>query len=107
MLNEPGNGVNVGRAIIDSFYNRNHREQPNGWRPNKRLAGNSANRDARCGGRPKEQHFGLADASSADLRIIWPNGEEQVIRDLAPNRAYLVRQGDDAPRATHTSKAGA
>ncbi|MCZ6696604.1 MAG: CRTAC1 family protein [Acidobacteria bacterium] len=41
---------------------------------------------------PKEQHFGLADARSADLLIVWPNGEEQTILDLEVNRLHVVRQ---------------
>jgi histone H3/H4 len=42
---------------------------------------------------PKQQHFGLANADSADLLIIWPNGERQRLEGLAANRAYLIHQG--------------
>ena len=42
---------------------------------------------------PKQQHFGLGRADSVDVRITWPNGEAQILRGLAANRAYTVRQG--------------
>jgi hypothetical protein len=42
---------------------------------------------------PKQQHFGLGRAVSADVRISWPNGEVQILRGLGANRAYTVRQG--------------
>jgi hypothetical protein len=42
---------------------------------------------------PKQQHFGLGRADSVDVRITWPNGEEQILRGLAANRAHTVRQG--------------
>ncbi len=51
---------------------------------------------------PKEQHLGLGGAQAADLRIVWPNGEEELLRGVAANRAYVVRQGagvaEPAPR---------
>ena len=45
---------------------------------------------------PKQQHFGLGRSRSADVQIIWPNGEEQKLENLAANRAYTVRQGEGA-----------
>jgi hypothetical protein len=42
---------------------------------------------------PKQQHFGLGRSGSAHVQIIWPNGEEQVMKGVAANRAYTVRQG--------------
>jgi hypothetical protein len=45
---------------------------------------------------PKQQHLGLGRARSADLRIVWPNGDEEIVRGLAANRAYTVRQGEGA-----------
>ena len=42
---------------------------------------------------PKQQHFGLGRAESADLQIIWPNGEERILTDVEANRSYIVRQG--------------
>ena len=45
---------------------------------------------------PKQQHLGLGRAETVDLRIVWPNGEEQLLRGLAGNRAWVVRQGSGA-----------
>ena len=42
---------------------------------------------------PKEQHFGLGSADTVDLAIIWPNGANQVVRNLRANRAYTIHQG--------------
>ena len=50
---------------------------------------------------PKQQHFGLARADSADVRIVWPNGEVQILRGVAANRSHTVRQGvEDSLSAT-------
>jgi hypothetical protein len=51
---------------------------------------------------PKEQHVGLGSAETADVRIVWPNGEEQLVRGLAANRSHTLRQGaasDETARA--------
>jgi hypothetical protein len=42
---------------------------------------------------PKQQHFGLGSARTADAEIIWPNGERKMLRNLEANRAYTVQQG--------------
>jgi hypothetical protein len=42
---------------------------------------------------PKEQHFGLNRSQQADVQIIWPNGEEQLLKDVSSNRSYTVQQG--------------
>ena len=42
---------------------------------------------------PKQQHFGLARAERADVGIIWPNGDVKILRGVAANHAYTVRQG--------------
>jgi hypothetical protein len=42
---------------------------------------------------PKEVHLGLGRARSADLRIVWPNGDEETVRGLAADRVWVVRQG--------------
>jgi hypothetical protein len=42
---------------------------------------------------PKQQHFGLGRAVSADVQIHWPNGEVQDLPGLGANRSYRVRQG--------------
>jgi hypothetical protein len=38
-------------------------------------------------------HVGLADAEIATIRIAWPDGTLDILRDLATNRHYLVHQG--------------
>ncbi len=44
-------------------------------------------------------HFGLGSAERVDaLEIVWPGGERQVVRGLAADREWTVRQGDDAAR---------
>jgi len=42
---------------------------------------------------PKEQHFGLGRAETAEALVVWPNGDTQELRGLTPNRRYLVKQG--------------
>jgi hypothetical protein len=46
---------------------------------------------------PKQVHLGLGTAQSADVRIVWPNGDEETLRGLAADRTYVVRQGAGAP----------
>ncbi len=46
----------------------------------------------------KTQHFGLGDASSADLNITWPNGQTQRVKGLKANRTWLIREEDSKPR---------
>jgi hypothetical protein len=41
---------------------------------------------------PKQKHFGLGRATSVDLEIIWPNGDRQVLSNVAANRAHTFRQ---------------
>jgi enediyne biosynthesis protein E4 len=53
---------------------------------------------------PKEQHFGLGRNERADLWIVWPNGEEQFVRDLPADRAYRIVQGH--PEAETLIRAG-
>ena len=49
---------------------------------------------------PKQQHFGLGGSRVARVEIVWPNGEEQTLRGLAPNAAYRVRQGSAEAEAS-------
>jgi hypothetical protein len=44
---------------------------------------------------PKQQHIGLGRTSAVDLEITWPNGEKEVIRNVAANRSYTIQQGGD------------
>lgn len=45
---------------------------------------------------PKIQHFGLGQQAIKEIKIIWPNGEVQVLDSMKPNNEYLVSQGSDA-----------
>ncbi len=39
-------------------------------------------------------HFGLGDAQKIDeLTIFWPGGEKQVLKDIAANKFYYVKEG--------------
>ena len=42
---------------------------------------------------PKEQHFGLGEDRTADLTVIWPNGDRQRFAGIAADRRYRVDQG--------------
>ncbi len=42
---------------------------------------------------PKQQHFGIGGSRAVDARIIWPNGEVQMLSGLTPNASYTVQQG--------------
>jgi enediyne biosynthesis protein E4 len=41
------------------------------------------------------QHFGLADATVADVEIAWPSGARTALRGLAADRRYVVVEGVD------------
>jgi hypothetical protein len=49
---------------------------------------------------PKEQHFGLGRSQSADVQIIWPNGEQQKLENLTANRTHTVRQSENAQKTS-------
>jgi enediyne biosynthesis protein E4 len=42
---------------------------------------------------PKEQHVGLGRDTSADVTIVWPNGERETLKGLKADRRYRVAQG--------------
>lgn len=42
---------------------------------------------------PKRQHVGVGASETADVRIVWPNGEVQTLAGLSANAAWTVRQG--------------
>ncbi|HVG23235.1 MAG TPA: CRTAC1 family protein, partial [Thermoanaerobaculia bacterium] len=42
---------------------------------------------------PKQQHVGLGRDTSADVTIVWPNGDRETLRGLRADRAYRVVQG--------------
>lgn len=37
-------------------------------------------------------HFGLADATSVDLRVEWPSGITQLFQGVSPNRVYQIKE---------------
>jgi hypothetical protein len=43
---------------------------------------------------PKEQHIGLGRDRVADVTVIWPNGERQVLKGLRAGRTWKVVQGE-------------
>ena len=44
---------------------------------------------------PKEQHFGLGQADSVNLTVVWPSGDTQTIKELDVNAVYVLHQGQD------------
>lgn len=40
-----------------------------------------------------EIHFGLAEAKSVDLEILWPGGDREIVTDVTPGY-WTIRQGD-------------
>ncbi len=45
---------------------------------------------------PKEQHMGLGKEGSVDLKVIWPNGEEDSFKGVKSNQKYVIHQGNKA-----------
>lgn len=43
---------------------------------------------------PKEQHVGLGKAQSAEVTVIWPNGDRETFRDVEANKRYTIMQGE-------------
>ncbi len=41
---------------------------------------------------PAQQHFGLGKEVTADLTVVWPNGERRVYKGLAANQVHVIRQ---------------
>jgi hypothetical protein len=41
----------------------------------------------------KRAHFGLAGATTVDLRVEWPSGSVQTFNDVATNKVYQVTEG--------------
>jgi hypothetical protein len=41
----------------------------------------------------RRAHFGLAGASSVDLRVEWPSGQISTFNDVAANRLYRITEG--------------
>lgn len=38
---------------------------------------------------PKEQHFGLGNATHVDVKVVWPNGKTQQFKQLAANKRHV------------------
>ncbi len=41
---------------------------------------------------PKEVHIGLGTERRAEVQITWPNGRQQMLRDLEPDRTHHILQ---------------
>ncbi|MFK5984003.1 MAG: CRTAC1 family protein [Pseudomonadota bacterium] len=41
---------------------------------------------------PKIQHFGLGKALNANIKVVWPNGKIQTIKDVPTNNSYIIDQ---------------
>jgi hypothetical protein len=42
---------------------------------------------------PSQLHFGLGDITRvAQIKIVWPNGETQILTDIATNQSLLIEQ---------------
>lgn len=60
-------------------------------------------REIRCGSnylsqQPAEAHFGLADSQRVDrLHILWPDGSEQVLEDLAVDQQLVIDRSGPPP----------
>ena len=41
------------------------------------------------------QHFGMGTAARADqLEVVWPSGQNDVVRGVAANQIITIREGD-------------
>jgi hypothetical protein len=79
-----------GVALLDAFFDRrvNAHSSYNGLALGEIHGGSGY-----LSMNPKELHFGLGSAESAQLQITWPNGEQQRLGPLPANRTHTVRQG--------------
>jgi hypothetical protein len=48
---------------------------------------------------PKRIHAGLGAATSADLKVTWPNGESSSLTDLPVNRCHFIKQTNPVEKA--------
>lgn len=42
-----------------------------------------------------EQHIGLGKEETVDLKIAWPNGDEEFFKEVKSGQRYLIRQGSN------------
>jgi len=47
---------------------------------------------------PKEQHLGLGKEESVDIRVFWPNGDEDSFKGVKCNQTFVIRQGSNHTR---------
>jgi hypothetical protein len=38
-------------------------------------------------------HFGLGNALQADVTVLWPNGQRQILRELRADQLYTIKEG--------------
>jgi hypothetical protein len=55
-----------------------------------------------CSANDPRLHFGLGDASLADLEVRWPSGIRQSFRGVKSNRVILLTEGEDSLREWKT-----
>jgi hypothetical protein len=41
---------------------------------------------------PSQQHFGLGKDVTADVTVVWPNGERRTYKGLAANQVHTITQ---------------
>ncbi len=93
-------GGNAGRFLAVRLRGAGGNSEAIGARLTLRAAGLTQTREIRAGGNylsqnPAQAHFGLADAALVEeLRVRWPDGEEQTLTDLAVDRLLEIRQGE-------------
>jgi len=50
------------------------------------------------------QYFGIGGERSADVRIRWPNGQEQIIKNVRADQRYQIQYGELALRTLPTKR---
>ena len=87
LIGDPGRKVNR-----DAIGSRIEVNLPDGRRLSRWVQGGTGYLSQH----PGEQHFGLGDASSGIVVVIWPGGERQELGRLAAGRRWVVEQGKPA-----------
>jgi enediyne biosynthesis protein E4 len=81
---DPGEGAPVNRDAIGA---KMIVQTPDGKRQMREVHGSIGYMSVH----PRTQHFGLGDQSRADIRVIWPNGKEQLHKASASNQRLILR----------------
>ena len=50
------------------------------------------------------QYFGIGEERSANVRIRWPNGEEQLIQNVKADQRYIIQYGETALQVLPTNQ---